>query len=43
LLTAWLLLALPGYRELLLVLSGVGAASLVAFALARKPANAPAS
>jgi MFS family permease len=43
LLTAWLLLALPGYRELLLVLSGVGAASLVAFALARKPAKAPAS
>jgi len=43
LLTAWLLLALPGYRELLLVLSGVGAASLVAFALARKPAKAPAT
>ena len=43
LLTAWLLLALPGYRELLLVLSGVGAASLVAFALARKPAKAQAS
>jgi MFS family permease len=42
LLTAWLLLALPGYREMLLVLSGVGAAALVAFALARRPANAQA-
>jgi len=37
LLTAWLLLALPGYRELLLVLAGVGLAAVVAFALARKP------
>jgi len=37
LLTAWLLLALPGYREMLLVLSGVGVAALLAFAAARKP------
>lgn len=36
--TAWLLLALPGYRELLLVLAGVGVAAVAAFALARKPA-----
>jgi len=42
LLTAWLLLALPGYREMLLVLSGAGAAALVAFALARRPANGQA-
>ena len=35
--TAWLLLALPGYRELLLALSGVGAAALLAFALAKRP------
>lgn len=35
--TAWLLLALPGYREMLLVLAAVGAAAVVAFALARKP------
>jgi MFS family permease len=35
--TAWLLLALPSYRELLLVLSGVGVAALLAFAFARKP------
>ncbi|HEY2928031.1 MFS transporter [Piscinibacter sp.] len=37
--TAWLLLALPGYREMLLALSGVGAAALIAFALARRPAR----
>jgi hypothetical protein len=37
LLTAWLLLAVPGYREMLLVLAGVGLAAVVAFALARKP------
>jgi hypothetical protein len=37
--TAWLLLALPGYREMLLVLSGVGVAALIAFALARRPAR----
>ncbi|MES2992593.1 MAG: MFS transporter [Pseudomonadota bacterium] len=35
--TAWLLLALPGYRELLLVLAGVGVAAVVAFSLAREP------
>jgi MFS family permease len=35
--TAWLLLALPGYRELLLVLAGVGVAAVVAFSMARKP------
>lgn len=35
--TAWLLIALPGYRELLLVLSAVGVAALVAFALAERP------
>jgi MFS family permease len=35
--TAWLLLALPGYREVVLVLAAVGVAALVAFALARKP------
>ena len=35
--TAWLLLALPGYRELLLMLAAVGTAAVVAFALARKP------
>lgn len=35
--TAWLLLALPSYRELLLVLAAVGAAAVIAFALARKP------
>ncbi len=38
LLTAWLLLALPGYRELLMVLAGVGVAAVLAFALARPPA-----
>lgn len=37
LLTAWLLLALPGYREMLLVLAAVGVAAVVAFALARQP------
>ena len=35
--TAWLLLALPGYREMLLVLAAMGVAALVAFALARPP------
>ncbi|CAM5780299.1 MFS transporter [Rhizobacter fulvus] len=35
--TAWLLLALPGYRELLLVLAGVGVAAVAAFSMARKP------
>src|SRR5437667_270984 len=37
LMTAWLLVALPGYRELLLGLSAVGVASLIAFALAERP------
>ena len=37
LLTAWLLLALPGYRELLLGLAGLGALAVLAFALARPP------
>ncbi len=32
---AWLLLALPGYRELLWLLAGIGTASLVTFAIAR--------
>ena len=32
--TAWLLLALPGYREMLLVLVAVGVAAVAAFALA---------
>ncbi|HET6598575.1 MAG TPA: MFS transporter [Burkholderiaceae bacterium] len=32
--TAWLLLALPGYREMLLVLVAVGMAAVAAFALA---------
>ncbi|WP_298830339.1 MFS transporter [uncultured Piscinibacter sp.] len=35
--TAWLLLALPGYRELLLGLAAVGAVAVGAFALARPP------
>lgn len=35
--TAWLLLALPGYRELLLGLAALGAVAVVAFALARPP------
>ena len=45
LMTAWLLVALPGYRELLLGLSAVGVASLIAFALAERPLRgaAPAS
>ena len=35
--TAWLLLAVAGYREMLLVLSAVGLAALVAFAFAKPP------
>jgi len=35
--TAWLLLAVQGYREMLLVLSVVGLAALVAFAFAKPP------
>jgi MFS family permease len=34
---AWLLLAVPGYREVLLVLALLGAASVVAFLLAGRP------
>ncbi|MBC7957332.1 MAG: MFS transporter [Cytophagales bacterium] len=37
LLAAWLLLALPGYREVMLVLAALGLGSWVAFALARPP------
>lgn len=40
LLTAWLLLALPGYRELLLGLAGLGALAVLAFAAARPPRKA---
>ena len=35
--TAWLLLALPGYRVVLLVLAALGVVALAAFALARPP------
>jgi len=35
--TAWLLLALPGYREVVLVLAATGVVAWVAFALARPP------
>ena len=35
--TAWLLLAVPGYREMLLVLAATGVAALVAFAFAKPP------
>jgi MFS family permease len=34
---AWLLVALAGYREVVLVLAGLGAAAVVAFAAARPP------
>jgi hypothetical protein len=37
LLAAWLLLALPGYREVMLMLALLGAGSWLAFALARPP------
>ena len=36
--TAWLLLAMPGYREVLLALALMGVAAAVAFAAARPPA-----
>ena len=36
LLTAWLLLAVPGYREVLWALASLGVAAVLAFALARK-------
>jgi MFS family permease len=35
--TAWLLLAVPGYREMLLVLAATGVAAVVAFAFAKPP------
>lgn len=35
--TAWLLLALPGYREAMLVLAALGVVAVLAFALARPP------
>lgn len=35
--TAWLLLAVPGYREVLLVLAGLGVVAVLAFAAARPP------
>jgi Major Facilitator Superfamily len=37
LLTAWLLLALPGYRELLLGLAALGLVAVLAYALAKPP------
>lgn len=40
LLTAWLLLALPGYRELLLGLAALGGVAVIAYALAKPPAPA---
>lgn len=40
LLTAWLLLALPGYRELLLGLAALGVVAVIAYALAKPPAPA---
>ena len=41
--TAWLLVALGGYRAMLLVLAGSGALALLAFALAGRPdSKAPA-
>ena len=39
LLTAWLLLAVPGYREVMLVLAGIGVAAALAFVFARAPAT----
>ena len=41
--SAWLLLALPGYRELLLGLAALGAVAVGAFALARSPQRQAAS
>jgi len=37
LVVAWLLLVLPGYREVMLVLAALGVGSWLAFALARPP------
>ncbi len=39
--TAWLLLALPGYREMLLVLAALGVVAVGAFTLARPPERRP--
>lgn len=39
LLVAWWLLWLPGYREVLALLAGLGVAAVAAFALARPPAT----
>jgi len=39
LLVAWWLLWLPGYREVLLVLAGLGGLAVLAFAMARAPAR----
>jgi MFS family permease len=39
LLVAWWLLWLPGYREVLLVLAGLGAGAVLAFALAKPPVS----
>ena len=36
---AWMLLALPGYREVLLALAALGVAAALAFAAARPPAG----
>jgi MFS family permease len=35
--TAWLLIALSGYRDMLLVLSATGLAAVIAFGFAKKP------
>jgi MFS family permease len=42
-LVAWLLVLLPGYRELLLLLAACGVVSVVAFWLARPPASSRAT
>jgi len=39
LLTAWALIWLPGYRELLLMMAALGALALVSFALTGAPAR----
>jgi MFS family permease len=43
LVAAWWLLALPGYRELLLVLAGLGCVALLSFAGARHPRRGAAA
>jgi hypothetical protein len=42
LLTAWLLLALPGYREVMRVLAGMGALAVLAFWAAGPPRSGDA-